>query len=115
MSEPDPTYIKAIMEVIEKRDAQLSQDPLADLDTEAAWNIFQQDYQDQSDAFESAYLHDDLSHHPNQITKPVKKARWSKVLRSIIVAAAVVVILCGAGSGRRRYRRPALSMSHVDG
>lgn len=98
MSEPDPTYIKAIMEVIEKREAQAPADPLADLDVEAAWHVFQADYQGRADAFESAYSHDGSSHHPNQIIKPKKTARWPKVLRTVAIVAAILVALGSAAS-----------------
>lgn len=98
MSEPDPTYIKAIMEVIEKREAQAPADPLADLDVEAAWHVFQADYQGRADAFESAYSHDGSSHHPNQIIKPKKTARWPKVLRTAAIVAAILVALGSAAS-----------------
>lgn len=97
-TEPDPTYIMAIMEVIEKREAESSASPTANLNVDAAWHEFQTDYQGQTDSFEAVYLHDQTSHHPDQISTPAKTIRFPKILRYIVAAVAIFVCFCGAAS-----------------
>lgn len=95
-SDPDPDYIIAIMEVMKKREAESPTGP--EIDVDAAWREFQEDYQGQSAAFESMYLCDQPTHHPDQISSPPKRVRFPKALRGLVAAAAIIVVLCGAAS-----------------
>ncbi|WP_312634826.1 DUF4367 domain-containing protein [Oscillibacter sp.] len=93
---PDIDYIMAIMEVIQKREAkELSSKPV---DVDAAWQDFKENYEGQVDSFEIGNLQEPDSSHPLQIEKKINTAKRFHILRYIGIAAAVIVLLCGAAS-----------------
>lgn len=51
--EPDVDYIMAIMEVMKQRDAN---PPAAEVDVDAAWRDFKENYQGQASAYETEVL-----------------------------------------------------------
>ena len=95
-AEPDIDYIMAIMEVIQKREAEASQSVPVDVD--AAWKDFRDNYQGQAPSFETDTLPEPVPSHPNQIDNKAEPKGKSKTFRYIILIAAVIVILCGAAS-----------------
>ena len=65
--EPDVDYIMAIMEVMKQRDAN---PPAAEVDVDAAWRDFKENYQGQASAYETEVLPERDSSHLDQITSP---------------------------------------------
>ena len=90
--EPDVDYIMAIMEVMKQRDAN---PPAAEVDVDAAWRDFKENYQGQASAYETEVLPERDSSHLDQITSPSPK---KKSRRAAVITAACIVILCGAAS-----------------
>ena len=93
--EPDVDYIMAIMEVMKQRDAN---PPAAEVDVDAAWRDFKENYQGQASAYETEVLPERDSSHLDQITSPSPKKRSRRILRAAAITAACIVILCGAAS-----------------
>ena len=93
--EPDVDYIMAIMEVMKQRDAN---PPAAEVDVDAAWRDFKENYQGQASAYETEVLPDRDSSHLDQITSPSPKKKSRRILRAAVITAACIVILCGAAS-----------------
>lgn len=94
---PDIDLICEIMEVIQKREESVPEAEGADVS--AAWQDFQENYQGKSEFFESGFLQELESNHPEPDSKgqrPKKKQR--RFMRSLIAAAAILVLLCGAAS-----------------
>lgn len=93
--DPDVDYIMAIMEVITERKKAAEHR----VDVDAAWKEFQENYQGQAAAYEPAISCETESsdHHktpPAQVTQKKKS-----VFRYVLVAAILVVLLCGTASG----------------
>ena len=93
--EPDVDYIMAIMEVMKQRDAN---PPAAEVDVDAAWRDFKENYQGQASAYETEVLPERDSSHLDQITSPSPKKKSRRILRAAVITAACIVILCGAAS-----------------
>ena len=93
--EPDVDYIIAIMEVMKQRDAN---PPAAEVDVDAAWRDFKENYQGQASAYETEVLPERDSSHLDQITSPSPKKKSRRILRAAVITAACIVILCGAAS-----------------
>lgn len=93
--EPDVDYIMAIMEVMKQRDAN---PPAAEVDVDAAWRDFKENYQGQASAYETEVLPERDSSHLDQITSPSPKKKSRRILRAAVIMAACIVILCGAAS-----------------
>lgn len=93
--EPDVDYIMAIMEVMKQRDAN---PPAAEVDVDAAWRDFKENYQGQASAYETEVLPERDSSHLDQITSPSPKKKSRRILRAAAITAACIVILCGAAS-----------------
>lgn len=93
--EPDVDYIIAIMEVMKQRDAN---PPAAEVDVDAAWRDFKENYQGQASAYETEVLPERDSSHLDQITSPSPKKKSRRILRAAAITAACIVILCGAAS-----------------
>ena len=93
--EPDVDYIMAIMEVMKQRDANPS---AAEVDVDAAWRDFKENYQGQASAYETEVLPERDSSHLDQITSPSPKKKSRRILRAAVITAACIVILCGAAS-----------------
>lgn len=95
-AEPDVHYIMAIMEVIQKREAEaLGTEPV---DVDAAWKDFKKNYRGQADAFTAGTLQGQDSSPSIQIKDAPKPAKRHHVLRYIGIAAAIIVFLCGVAS-----------------
>ena len=89
-AEPDIDYIMAVMEVIKKKE---SENPQAEqIDVDAAWNDFRENYQGHADAFEPGRLQEPDSSHLRQIKKK------HRPLRIAAIVAVLIVVLCGAAS-----------------
>ena len=88
-------YIIAIMEVMKQRDAN---PPAAEVDVDAAWRDFKENYQGQASAYETEVLPERDSSHLDQITSPSPKKKSRRILRAAAITAACIVILCGAAS-----------------
>ena len=93
--EPDVDYIMAIMEVMKQRDAN---PPAAEVDVDAAWRDFKENYQGQASAYETEVLPERDSSHLDQITSPSPNKKSRRILRAAVITAACIVILCGAAS-----------------
>lgn len=93
--ELDVDYIMAIMEVMKQRDAN---PPAAEVDVDAAWRDFKENYQGQASAYETEVLPERDSSHLDQITSPSPKKKSRRILRAAVITAACIVILCGAAS-----------------
>lgn len=93
--EPDVDYIMAIMEVMKQRDAN---PPAAEVDVDAAWRDFKENYQGQASAYETEVLPERDSSHLDQITSPSPKKKSRRILRAAVITTACIVILCGAAS-----------------
>ena len=93
--EPDVDYIMAMMEVMKQRDAN---PPAAEVDVDAAWRDFKENYQGQASAYETEVLPERDSSHLDQITSPSPKKKSRRILRAAVITAACIVILCGAAS-----------------
>lgn len=93
--EPDVDYIMAIMEVMKQRDAN---PPAAEVDVDAAWRDFKENYQGQASAYETEVLPERDSSHLDQITSPSPKKKSRRILRAAVITAACIVILCDAAS-----------------
>ena len=75
--EPDVDYIIAIMEVMKQRDAN---PPAAEVDVDAAWRDFKENYQGQASAYETEVLPERDSSHLDQITSPSPKKKSRRIL-----------------------------------
>ncbi|WP_312159751.1 DUF4367 domain-containing protein [Oscillibacter sp.] len=96
-SEPDVDYIMAIMEVIQKREAETSAAECVDVDK--AWNDFKENYQEKSNSFVSDnFCEPHSSDHLNQIHYKGRPPKRLRVFRITAIAAALIVILCGTVS-----------------
>lgn len=91
--EPDVDYIMAVMEVIRERDAEAGKDSV---DVDAAWEDFQQNYQNRQPANEPSALRETESPHLNQSSQPRSPKKHFKATRYLVLAALVGVLLCGA-------------------
>lgn len=91
--EPDVDYIMAVMEVIRERDAEAGE---AAVDVDAAWEDFQQNYQNRRPASEPPALRETESPHLNQSSQHKSPQKHFKATRYLVLAALVGVLLCGA-------------------
>lgn len=91
--EPDVDYIMAVMEVIMERDAEAGE---AAVDVDAAWEDFQQNYQNRRPASEPPALRETESPHLNQSSQHKSPKKHFKATRYLVLAALVGVLLCGA-------------------
>ena len=73
--EPDVDYIMAIMEVMKQRDAN---PPAAEVDVDAAWRDFKENYQGQASAYETEVLPERDSSHLCLFYTSLRKSRKSK-------------------------------------
>lgn len=89
-AEPDIDYIMAVMEVIKKKESENPQAEQINLD--AAWKDFRENYQGHADAFEPGRLQEPDSSHLRQIKKK------HRPLRIAAIVAVLIVVLCGAAS-----------------
>lgn len=72
--------------------------PAAEVDVDAAWRDFKENYQGQASAYETEVLPERDSSHLDQITSPSPKKKSRRILRAAAITAACIVILCGAAS-----------------
>lgn len=72
--------------------------PAAEVDVDAAWRDFKENYQGQASAYETEVLPERDSSHLDQITSPSPKKKSRRILRAAVITAACIVILCGAAS-----------------
>lgn len=91
--EPDVDYIMAVMEVIRERDAEAGE---AAVDVDAAWEDFQQNYQNRQPASEPPALRETESPHLNQSSQHKSPKKHFKATQYLVLAALVGVLLCGA-------------------
>lgn len=97
--QPDVSYIMEIMEVIREREENTDK-PRADID--AAWNDFQQYRQEREQETSDAGTNEEHSHDhscSNNTSQPPLKR--PNVLRYLLIAAILVVVLCGTASAHR--------------
>ena len=102
--EPDVDYIMAIMEVMKQRDAN---PPAAEVDVDAAWRDFKENYQGQASAYETEVLPERDSSHLDQITSPSPKKKSRRILLRLWVRPPPGVRgldrgdlwICDAGAG----------------
>jgi hypothetical protein len=94
-AEPDVDYIMAIMEVINEREKAVGRQS----DVDAAWKEFQNEYQGQAAAFDRTIQREAESsdHLKTSLTQVARKR--TRVFRYMLVAAVLIVLLCGTASG----------------
>lgn len=94
-AEPDVDYIMAIMEVINEREKAVGRQS----DVGAAWKEFQNEYQGQAAAFDRTIRCEAESsdHHKTSSAQVARKR--TRVFRYVLVAAVIIVLLCGTASG----------------
>lgn len=93
--EPDAEYIMAIMGVIKERETAAGHGP----DVDAAWKDFQEEYQGQAAAFDRTIRRETESSDHQQNPPAQASRKKSHIRRFVLVAAAVIVLLCGTASG----------------
>lgn len=93
--EPDVDYIMAIMGVIKEREKAAGHQ----VDVDAAWKDFQEEYQGQAAAFDQTIPCETESSDHLQIYPAQTPKKKTHVLRYAFVAAAIIVLLCGTASG----------------
>ena len=94
-AEPDVDYIMAIMEVIDEREKAAGRQ----VDVDAAWKEFQNEYQGQAAAFDRTIRSEaESSDHQKTSSAQVARKR-TRVFRYVLVAAVLIVLLCGTASG----------------
>lgn len=105
--EPDVDYIMAIMGVINEREKAAGHQS----DVDAAWKEFQEEYQGQAAAFErtSSCEAESSDHHQTSHTQVTRK--HTRVFRYVLVAAILVVLLCGTASGFSRVFQAVVNWS----
>lgn len=97
-SEPDVTYMSAIIEVMDKKEADTA-DGLR-VDTEAALHEFHEDYQGKPSMYFSEATRETESSHLFQFqkSKPRNNSAGVRILRNMAAMLAVVLILGGTAS-----------------
>ena len=95
--EPDVDYIMAIMGVIKEREMAAGHQTTVDVD--AAWKDFQEEYQGQAAAFDRTIQRETESSDHHQIQPAQTPRKKTRAFRFVLVAAIIVVLLCGTATG----------------
>ena len=95
--EPDVDYIMAIMGVIKEREMAAGHQNTVDVD--AAWKDFQEEYQGQAAAFDRTIQRETESSDHLKIQPTQTPRKKTHTLRFVLVAAIIVVLLCGTATG----------------
>lgn len=93
--EPDVDYIMAIMGVINEREKAAGRQ----IDVDAAWKDFQEEYQGQASAFDRTIQRETESSDHQQVRPARNSKKKTHVFRYVFIAAAIVVLLCGTATG----------------
>ena len=97
-AEPDVDYITTILEVIEEREGNREKNQA---ETEAAWIEFQEYYKlrKQEEALDAGKTKGSNLDHQCKTEYGQRPRKYTRVLLRCIIAAAVVVLLCGTAFG----------------
>ena len=97
-AEPNMDYITTILEVIEEREGNREK---IQAETEAAWIEFQEYYKlrKQEEALDAGKTKGSNLEHHCKTEYGQRPRKYTRVLRHCVIAAAVVVLLCGTAFG----------------
>lgn len=105
--EPDVDYIMAIMGVINEREKAAGRQ----VDVDAAWKDFQEEYQGQAAAFDRTIQCEAESSDHQQVRPAHSPKKKTRVFRYMVIAAAIVVLLCGTATGFGRVFQAMVNWS----
>lgn len=105
--EPDVDYIMAIMGVIREREKAAGRQ----IDVDAAWKDFQEEYQGQASAFDRTIQRETESSDHQQVRPARNSKKKTHVFRYMFIAAAIVVLLCGSATGFGRVFQAVVNWS----
>ena len=107
--EPDVDYIMAIMGVIKEREMAAGHQNTVDVD--AAWKDFQEEYQGQAAAFDRTIQRETESSDHLKIQPTQTPRKKTRAFRFVLVAAIIVVLLCGTATGFGRVFQAMVNWS----
>lgn len=106
---PDVDYIMAIMGVIKEREKAAGHQTTVDVD--AAWKDFQEEYQGQAAAFDRTIQRETESSDHHQIQPAQTPRKKTRAFRFVLVAAIIIVLLCGTATGFGRVFQAMVNWS----
>ena len=107
--EPDVDYIMAIMGVIKEREMAAGHQTTVDVDV--AWKDFQEEYQGQAAAFDRTIQRETESSDHLKIQPAQTPRKKTRAFRFVLVAAIIVVLLCGTATGFGRVFQAVVNWS----